>query len=853
MLDWALRYIGLGWAVLPLKGKLPLVEHGLTEATLNEAQVRAWWSKWPWANIGLVTGGAFFVLDIDIKKDGEETWDALRMRYGGAAVDTLEAVTGSGGRHIFFAMPGEEVASSQKPVASIRNSVERLGPGLDIRGVGGYVVASPSVHPETKRRYSWADDGWGSVMVPGEQAIAAAPAWLLKLIQEAAQRPPSSSSSNSIPEKLGKGQRNDKLFRLGSSLRARGFEEDEIFASLVILNKTRCEPPLDEAELRVIAQSAAKYERGRFAASSQQPVASSQSEEPVSGADIEKAVDDAIAQNNLQLAVSLAADVAKLPAAAQVLAKTKFRMHFGKAWRASDFDDAVRQARRESKVEMPAAHGAAPQPREQPPGTTEKDDLLWQPLTDSGNGERITHLHGRDMRWCTEMKNWIVWDGRRWAVDEKNSASQRAKETARKLYFQAVADNVKSGWARKSESNGLIKAALERAATEPGVAIAAAQLDTHPYLLNCQNGVVDLRTGELLPHDRGYLITKLCPVTYDPGAKCERWLDFVLWAMGQNPEAEPSGRAVRLLSFLQKAFGYAASGDVSEKCVFILYGPSGDNGKTTMLNAIRRTLGKEYCAQLDINTLMASKMTDSFMRADLAALRGARFVITSEVESGSQLGEAKLKYLTGMGEIKTKRLYENPIDFEPTHKLFMDCNYRPKVKRGDDALWQRMKSIPFTAKIDRASAEFDANLIEKLEAEAAGILAWIVRGAVQWKKDGLGSPPEIVDAATEWRDADDPLGDFIEDCCEDGGERWVQVSALSQAYAWWCQENREARPLGRVPFVELMKSKGYEYSRSRRDGNGVQLRTWEGIGVREGLEAEMALSGPGKRQREFVS
>jgi putative DNA primase/helicase len=250
---------------------------------------------------------------------------------------------------------------------------------------------------------------------------------------------------------------------------------------------------------------------------------------------------------------------------------------------------------------------------------------------------------------------------------------------------------------------------------------------------------------------------------------------------------------------------------------------------------------------------MASRMTDSFMRADLAALRGARFVITSEIESGSQLGEAKLKYLTGMGEIKTKRLYENPIDFEPTHKLFMDCNYRPKVRGSDDAIWQRLKSIPFVAKIDRTSAEFDLNLIDKLEAESAGILAWIVRGAVQWKKDGLGSAPEIADAGAEWRDADDPLGDFIEDCCEEGAERWIQVGQLSHAYAWWCQENRETRPLGRVAFVERMKSKGFLYNRSRRDANQVQMRTWDGIGLRDGLDVEMASSAKGQRRFDHDS
>lgn len=825
MLEWALRYIKLGWAVLPLKGKLPLLEHGLTEASLNEEQIRAWWAKWPWANIGLVTGGAFFVLDIDIKKDGEETWDGLRMRYGGAEPDTLCAVTGSGGRHLCFAMPAFPV----------RNSVEKLGPGLDIRGIGGYIVAEPSIHPETKRAYAW--DG---LLEVEEQSIAAAPSWLLKLIQEAAQRPPASSPA-ALPVVFADGRRNDLLFRVGCGLRARGFEEDEIFASLAALDRTRCKPPIGEREVRTIAHSTMRYKPGKLRWAGGKPV-EEQAEEPVSGADIEKAVDDVIAQNNLQLAISLAADIIKLSPVAELLAITKLKTHFGRAWPSGAFEDTLRRLRKSSNlVEMPAR-----QEPEAPGG-----DGPGYPLTDSGNAERLIARHGGIMRYCVEMKKWLIWDKCRWIVDEQGTASRYGLETAREHRRASVGNGPASAWALRSESHMLLNAALNRAATIKGVPVLASELDSHPFLLNCRNGVVDLRSGKLLPHDPGYLITKLCDVEYDANAKCDRFLDFVLWTMGQNPDAEPSGRAMRLLSFLQKAFGYALTGDVSEKCVFIFYGSTGDNGKTTLLNVFRLTLGKDYCAQLDINTLMASRMTDSAMRADLAALRGARFVITSEVETGSQLGEAKLKYLTGMGEIKTRKLYENPIEFEPTHKLFMDCNYRPRVRGADDAIWQRLKSIPFDAKIDRSSAEFDLHLKDKLIAEAPGILAWAVRGCVQWKRDGLGAPPEIADANDEWRESDDPLKDFIEDCCEVGPERWVQVGAISHAYAWWCGENRETRPLGRVGFGERMKSKGFRYARSRRDDSNTQLRTWEGIGLRDGLEAEMALVSRPRKQGGF--
>ena len=145
MLDWALRYVRLGWPVIPLKGKLPLTDNGSKDATLNEQQVRAWWAKWPNANIGLAAGHRFFVVDVDIKGGGEDTWDMLRERHA-ALPETVEAVTGTGGRHILYELPAEFPVS---------NSQGKIGPGIDVRGRGGYIVAAPSVHPETKRRYSW--------------------------------------------------------------------------------------------------------------------------------------------------------------------------------------------------------------------------------------------------------------------------------------------------------------------------------------------------------------------------------------------------------------------------------------------------------------------------------------------------------------------------------------------------------------------------------------------------------------------------------------------------------------------------------------------------------------------------
>jgi putative DNA primase/helicase len=263
------------------------------------------------------------------------------------------------------------------------------------------------------------------------------------------------------------------------------------------------------------------------------------------------------------------------------------------------------------------------------------------------------------------MGKWLIWDGRRWAVDDLAVVTQKAKVMARKTAQQAARileegrRKAVEGWARISESQTSIMAALKRASSEPGIAVRASQLDQHPYLLNCRNGIIDLETGKLRLHDRSLLITKLCHVDYDPQATCPRFLQSLEWTMGGgNPDAEVPEGTGRLVAFLQRAFGYSLTADVSEKVAFVLWG-DGENGKTTLLSVFKKLL-KEYAAEISVDTLMASRLPDASLRADLAELRGARFVTTSEVEKDSRLSEGKLKYITaGMGDIQTCRKYED--------------------------------------------------------------------------------------------------------------------------------------------------------------------------------------------------
>ncbi|HLN00717.1 MAG TPA: phage/plasmid primase, P4 family [Bryobacteraceae bacterium] len=448
-------------------------------------------------------------------------------------------------------------------------------------------------------------------------------------------------------------------------------------------------------------------------------------------------------------------------------------------------------------------------------------DLLCYPYTDTGNAERLVHLFGAQIRYCPEMKKWLVWDFKRWVPDTSGKARRLAKITVRNFYAQAAgiddekAREAAEGFARHSESAGSIRAMLECAQYEDGIAICAKELDSDPWLLNCLDGTIDLRTGQLRPHRQQDLITKLCPVKYDASAPCPRFMQFLDRILGANPA---------LIAYVQRVFGYALTGDVNEKACFCLFG-EGNNGKTTLLELFRYIMG-DYAAQVMIDTLMTRRSQESNASlADLADLRGARFVTTSETEEGQRLAEGKLKYVTGMSEIKRCRKYENPITFPPTHKIFMDANHRPVVRGADSAIWSRLKLIPFTITIPKN--EMDAHLLDKLKAEAPGVLAWAVKGGLDWQREGLVEPQEVLASVATWKCEDDPFKEFFEDRCEFSAAEATPVTNMWSEFCVWAEENGIKYP-SRTRLYERLRLRGCSKA-VERDESGKQVRCWKGV------------------------
>ena len=448
--------------------------------------------------------------------------------------------------------------------------------------------------------------------------------------------------------------------------------------------------------------------------------------------------------------------------------------------------------------------------------TISKNSTAHLHQTDLGNAERLVAQHGGRLRYCYLWARWLAWDGRRWKIDDGGEALRRAKETTRAIYAEAAhladddARKARAKWAMGSETRSRLDAMVYLAQSEAGIPVTPDDLDGDPWLLTCNNGTLDLRTGKLRPHAQADLITKLVPVDYDPEAQAPTWRAFLERIMDGNRH---------LLDFLRRAVGYSLTGDTGERALFFLHG-SGANGKSTFLETIRAMAG-DYGLRTPTETLM-TKRGDSIPN-DVARLKGARLVTAAESEEGKRLAEALIKDLTGGDTIAARYMRAEWFDFRPQCKIWLATNHKPTIRGTDKAIWDRIKLIPFSVIIP--DDEQDRRLIEKLKAELPGILAWAVRGSLEWHRGGLGIPNEVRAATGRYRDDMDVLGTFITDCCL--LEHTAQASAkdLYDAYKAWGEANGE-RPISKRAFGLRLAERGLDQFKGTEG-----RRFWLGIGI----------------------
>jgi P4 family phage/plasmid primase-like protien len=451
-------------------------------------------------------------------------------------------------------------------------------------------------------------------------------------------------------------------------------------------------------------------------------------------------------------------------------------------------------------------------------------DLIRFSFTDSGNADRLVTLHGGNLRYCFAFRKWLVWNGQRWTVDETGQVLKLAKLAMVKFLNQAVEKKNEGAekFARSSLDARRLQAALTLA--QPELPITPAELDVGPHLLNCLNGTVDLRNGELLPHRRADFLTKMVSFAYRPDATSPRWGQFLDEIMGAGPDAAQAAcdRATELIAFLQPALGYSITGEVREKAVFAAHG-MGDNGKTTLLAVVRDVI-QEYSVTIGLDVLTAKDDSNN-VAAARAKLLGARLAVSSETEEGQRLSAARLKRICQGpgGEIEACRKYENPITFAESHKLWIDANHKPELPATDAAVWNRLRLIPFTVTIPKEKQ--DRQLTAKLLAEREGILAWLVVGAKRWYEEGLPQSKIIATATQHWQEELDRLRAYIDERTERTNDPQAHVlnKALYESYKDWCGSNGEDF-LPMPKFTNQMQAMGFTKVRKEQGNVWLNIR-----------------------------
>jgi putative DNA primase/helicase len=477
-------------------------------------------------------------------------------------------------------------------------------------------------------------------------------------------------------------------------------------------------------------------------------------------------------------------------------------------------------------------------------------------LTDLGNARRLVRLFARDMRFVSEW-GWMVWDGKRWTLDVTGMVQRWAKKTALNLYDDAAdalaraekatreeqrcaAAGDKAGadragaeaakhqetaaeltkWARTSQMRQRLEAMVALAQSELPVVARPDSFDRDPWLFNCDNGTVDLRTGELRDHQRSDLITKISPVAYDPKAECATWTNFLTTTTQGDKEHE---------AYLQRAVGYTLTGDTREEVFFIVLGPPA-SGKTTLVEAASAMMG-DYAHSASFDTFLQRKDVGA-ARGDIADLMGARLVAACEAEPTRHLAEVMINHLTGGDRVTARHIYQREFTFTPSCKVWLAANESPKISDTNSAVWRRLRRLPFEHEIPEG--ERDPNVKATLKDPQRGgpaVLRWAVEGCLQWQKIGLATPKVIRDKSADLRSAMDPMGDFFAECCVFTPYAEVPAGVLRAEYETWCRSRGEREQVGSKEWGERLRAKGAHSHKLKREGRNVSL--WLGIGLKE--------------------
>jgi len=456
---------------------------------------------------------------------------------------------------------------------------------------------------------------------------------------------------------------------------------------------------------------------------------------------------------------------------------------------------------------------------------TKAKEIIRQPLNAFGLAERFLGKHKGNVFYVVDLKEWIYWNGKQFLparVIVEDLAKQTILDLRKELiprnlsqinkdkYGKPIDDEAILEFQEWYSNFGGINSTLLSARSMPEITAYNAEFDRHPDMLNVQNCIVDLKTGNKIDHSPEFKMRQIANVDYDPGAKSKKWDKFLDEITCSDPE---------LKEYLQLITGYALTGSTKEQVFFIFVG-NGANGKSTYLNLFTSILG-DYAKNTPTKTLMAKGYQG--INTDEARLNGARLVAGSEANKGQKLDEAKIKKMTGGDTITARFLRKDFVEFQAEFKLFMAVNTLPEVS-ADDAIFRRIRVVPFDARFEAGSLNkgLQAELLQEREA----IMAWAVEGAVKWYKEGLPHCQKVEDATKVYRKTADILQRFLAQTVSFDPVYKISISELYDAYIVWNSENSEI-DLTKRDFGDLMRIKNFAQSKSgsTRYWKGLDLKT----------------------------
>lgn len=458
-------------------------------------------------------------------------------------------------------------------------------------------------------------------------------------------------------------------------------------------------------------------------------------------------------------------------------------------------------------------------------------ERIFYSYDDTGNAERYKAMHGDNLRFSYIRKNWFVYNGKTWEIDQYGHVKQLADRTIEEMKHETpyVPDGTDPDDARE-----MLQKHIKRTRNSAGkenmikeaqhlLSIDIEDFDNDLFLFNLQNGYLDLNTGSLNPHERDKYFTRISNVEYDGEHHAPMWNQFLNEIF--NGDAE-------LIEYVQRAVGYTLSGSTEEQMMFVLLG-NGRNGKSVFLDVINEIMGT-YATNIRPESIMV-RNNQGNANPDIAKLAGARFVTTTEPNDGDRLDEGLIKQLTGGDRVSARFLYEDEFEFTPQFKLWMATNHKPLIRGTDDGIWRRIAIVPFDVQIPEHKV--DKRLPQKLKRELKGIMHWAMEGYLKWSKFGLQEPRIVAEQRHEYRTEMDVIEAFLEDEChvdKSNSTRKTTSADLYRAYKMWAKDNEQylmsSTKFGREMGKKFQKIKsgnvyylGVELRDTHPQNNGIMI------------------------------